>query len=200
MHLYSNAGFALVGAVLECRTGVAWETLMQDHLWKPLGIESGSFGAPGTRGAQVPDAPHGHTAEDCTPIEPGPGSDNPATIGPAGTAAMTVRDWARYLALHLEGEGPAPRLLSTAAFRRLHTPLPHDDQAYAMGWLTTEQEWGGRLLVHNGDNTLWHCISWLSLSKEFAVLVTTNRSAVSDACNEVVIDMIQDHHAHEGRS
>jgi CubicO group peptidase (beta-lactamase class C family) len=200
-HVYSNAGFAMVGAALELRTGTAWERLMQDSLWAPLGITTGSFGAPGTSSGV--DAPHGHTESDCRPVAPGPGSDNPAAIGPAGTAAMTVRDWARFVALHLDqGRGAtAPRLLSPAAFKRLHWPLQGDEAAYAMGWVVSEQPgWGGRCLTHSGDNTLWHCTSWLAPEKEFALLVATNRSGASVACNDVVLALIGDHRTHEGAS
>jgi hypothetical protein len=77
--------------------------------------------------------------------------------------------------------------------------MPEDEAAYAMGWIVSEQPgWGGRCLTHSGDNTMWHCTTWLSPSKQFALLVTTNRSGSSTACNDVVLALIHDHLAHEG--
>jgi CubicO group peptidase (beta-lactamase class C family) len=194
--VYSNAGFAIAGAMLE-GPGTAWETLIERELWAPLSISTGGFGAPGARGTV--DQPRGHTA-DGKPVEPGPAGDNPAAIGPAGTVRMSIGDWAKYVALHVEGEGIAPRLLSSATFRRLHAPLAGDEASYAMGWLVTERPWGGRVLTHSGSNTLWFCVTWLSPSKEFAVLVTCNRGGddAAKGCDEGAWALIQDHLAHEG--
>src|SRR5206468_1836196 len=43
---YSNVGYVLAGAVLEQLTGRAWEELMRERLFQPLGISSGGFGSP----------------------------------------------------------------------------------------------------------------------------------------------------------
>src|SRR2546423_6663399 len=43
---YSNVGYVLAGAALEQLTGRAWEELMRERLFQPLGISSGGFGAP----------------------------------------------------------------------------------------------------------------------------------------------------------
>src|SRR5438552_8800118 len=44
---YSNVGYVLAGAVLEQLTGRAWEELMRERLFQPLGISTGGFGPPG---------------------------------------------------------------------------------------------------------------------------------------------------------
>jgi len=48
---YSNVGYVLAGAVLEQLTGRAWEALMRERLFQPLGISTGGFGPPGTADA-----------------------------------------------------------------------------------------------------------------------------------------------------
>ena len=195
--LYSNAGYAIAGAVYEHDRGLAWEKAIAHDLWAPLGITTGGFGAPGTAGTL--DQPRGHDAAGKA-VEPGPGSDNPPAIGPAGTVHMSIGDWARYVALHVEGEGIAPRLLSPATFRRLHAPPPGGD--YAMGWGVTDRPWGGRVLTHSGSNTMWYCVTWLSPSKEFGVVVACNRAGADaeKACDEAAWSLIEDHLAHEGAS
>ena len=55
---YSNVGYIIVGAALEKVTGGSWEDLMREHIFRPLGITSGGFGAPGTAGKV--DQPWGH--------------------------------------------------------------------------------------------------------------------------------------------
>src|SRR4030095_8642317 len=57
---YSNVGYILAGAVLEHLTGRAWEDLMRERLFQPLGISTGGFGPPGTAGQT--DQPWGHSS------------------------------------------------------------------------------------------------------------------------------------------
>ncbi|MCC6739571.1 MAG: beta-lactamase family protein [Planctomycetia bacterium] len=188
-YVYSNAGFAIAGHVAEVVTGTAWEDLMKREVFAPLGIESAGFGAPG-RAAEKADQPRGHTSKG-DPVEPGPGSDNPVAIGPAGIVHMSLPEWGKFVAAHLEGgadgggerrgrkagaEGP---FLGEESWKKLHTP-PGDN--YAMGWATGTRPWAkggkdgdtGRVLTHNGSNTMWFCVTWLAPEKGFAVLVATN--------------------------
>src|SRR5262249_44999102 len=54
--LYANAGFAIAGAMAEKVTGLAWEDLMRQRLFAPLGMGSADYGAPGTA-SEKPDQP-----------------------------------------------------------------------------------------------------------------------------------------------
>ena len=85
---YSNEGYILAGAALEQFTGRAWEDLMRERLFQPLGIRTGGFGQPGTAGKT--DQPWGHSAVVGKPIDPGgPVAQFPFYYGPAGLAHMT---------------------------------------------------------------------------------------------------------------
>jgi CubicO group peptidase (beta-lactamase class C family) len=92
--LYSNIGYMLAGAMLEARTGSAYETLMQARVFGPLGMTSAGFGPP----AKATE-PEGHSAAG----KPMGELDNPAALAPAGTVHATLRDWSKYVALHLNG-------------------------------------------------------------------------------------------------
>jgi len=194
--LYSNAGFAVAGAMAETITKTPWETLITKRLFEPLGMTSAGFGAPGTRSAV--DEPRGHHA-DGTVVEPGVRADNPAAIGPAGTVHCTIGDWAKYVALHLEGERPdRARLLTAATFVRLHAPADGEPR-YGMGWGVADRPWaGGRVLTHSGSNTMWFCVTWLAPEKDFAVLVTCNQGGdvAAKACDDAAGALIRDHFAH----
>jgi CubicO group peptidase (beta-lactamase class C family) len=186
--LYSNAGFALAGAMAERKAGVSWEDLVRDRLFRPLGMESAGFGAPGKRSAL--DEPLGHR-EDGTPVEPGPGSDNPAAIGPAGTVHASLSDWARFASLHLLGEERGGLGLPAEAFRRMHRPPKGSE--YAMGWLAVDRPWGGgRVLTHAGSNTMWFAVVWLAPKKGFGVLVACNQGGAKaeKACDEAASALI----------
>lgn len=193
--IYSNAGFSIAGAMLEEVADRPWEDLMEERLFRPLGMKSAGFGAPGTEGEL--DQPRGHTGKG-DPVEVGPGSDNPAAIGPAGIVHCTLGDWAKYVAIHLamddENESPAkvPKLLSLESVGRLHTQVGD----YAMGWGVTKRDWGGgRVLTHNGSNTMWFCVVWIAPRKNFAVLVASNQGGddASKACDEAAGAIIREH-------
>lgn len=178
--IYSNAGFAMAGAMAERATGKAWEDLLRERLFTPLGMTSAGFGAPGTWAENPPiDQPWGHTAVG-TFVQPGTAADNPPAIGPAGTVHMSLPDWAGYIALHVEGEDATrARLLPAAAYTKLHDP--HLD-GYAFGWGVTKRGWAGgdqRVLTHNGSNTMWFCVAWLAPNKDMAILVATNQGGKS---------------------
>lgn len=191
--LYSNAGFALAGAMLEARLDKPWEELLTSEVFEPLGMSSAGFGAPGTRGAL--DQPLGHrpSAEGLLPRAlQGKGDDNPAAIGPAGTVHAPLADWARFAAAHLAGSAGRGEFLKKETWDVLHTPPAGQD--YAMGWSLAQRPWaGGTAWTHNGSNTMWYCMIWLAPQKGFGVLVTTNAGgpAASQACDEACAELIR---------
>lgn len=191
-HLYSNAGYALAGLLAERATDTAYEALIERRLFAPLGITSAGFGAPGTEGRF--DQPRGHDGQG-QPVEPGPKADNPPAIAPAGTVHMTLADWARFAALHLEGRAGRSKLLPKAVFERLHTAPPQAEPAYAGGWSVTQRPWGGTVITHAGSNTMWYCVAWLSPEHGFGVLVCCNEAGAKavTACDEAAWALIQDH-------
>ena len=183
-YLYSNANFAIAGHVAESAADLGWEELIQREVFKPLGITAAGFGAPGKKGDKA-DQPRGHGGNGSA-VEPGPGADNPVAIGPAGIVHMSLTDWSRFVAAHLRGAaGDAVKgadgkpFLKPDSWKKLHTP-PAD--GYAMGWSVSTRGWAkgdkpgdtGRVLTHNGSNTMWFCVTWLAPEKGFAVLVACN--------------------------
>jgi CubicO group peptidase (beta-lactamase class C family) len=180
--LYANAGFAIAGAMAEAAAKRPWEDLLRERLFAPLEMGSAGFGAPGTK--ESLDEPRGHR-EDGAPVEPGPGADNPAAIGPAGTVHSSLPDWAKFASLHLLGEERGGLGLAKEDFRRLHEPPGGSE--YAMGWAVTERDWaGGRVLTHAGSNTMWFAVVWLAPKKGFGVLAACNQGGekAQRACDE----------------
>lgn len=194
--VYSNAGFAIAGAMAEVALDAPYETLLATHVFEPLGIARFGFGPPGTKGEL--DQPLGHGA-DGKPVEIGMRADNPAAITPAGRVHMPIGEWAKYVAAHVRGEREGG-LVSKETFVKLHTPLGEGDERYAMGWAVTERPWGGRVLTHAGTNTMWFCVAWLAPERDFAVLVATNQGGdrAAKACDEAASKLIADYLAHEG--
>lgn len=192
--IYSNAGVAIAGHMAEKVTGKSWEDLMREKIFRPLGMTTAGFGAPGTRARN--DQPRGHKA-DGTPVEPGPQADNPVAIGPAGIVHCSIGDWAKFAAANLPSA--KMKLVKPQTLKKLHTPAP-GEPPYAMGWLIADnQPWaGGPALTHAGSNTMWFAVAWLAPAKDFAVLIACNQ-ANDKACNDAAIALITDHFKDEGR-
>jgi CubicO group peptidase (beta-lactamase class C family) len=171
---YSNAGFAIAGAMLEQVMNRPWEDLIREHLFIPLGMASGGFGVPAT--PRYLDQPWGHTLSsgNPSPVPPGTDADNPPAIGPAGTVHASLTDLARYVALHLAGaRGEATPLLDPASFLKLHSNVAN--QGYALGWNVGSRPWaGGRVLSHTGSNVQWFTNIWIAPEKNWACIVVTN--------------------------
>ncbi|HYD46349.1 MAG TPA: serine hydrolase domain-containing protein, partial [Phenylobacterium sp.] len=147
---YANNGYVVAGAMLEAKLGESWETLARRHLFEPLGLRSAGFGAPGAKGTL--DQPAGHAM-----LPPGSGrrmafrigdapTDNPAVLGPAGRAHLSMADLITYLAAHRDRSA----FLKPESWRTLHTPPFGGD--YALGWNVRKDG----SLWHNGSNTLWY--------------------------------------------
>jgi CubicO group peptidase (beta-lactamase class C family) len=204
---YSNAGYAIAGAMAEKATDIEFEKLLQARLFEPLGMASAGFGAPAGRGPGArSDQPIGHGA-DGKPVEPGPGDDNPDAIAPAGKAHASLPDWAKFVALHLRRGAGAPAALAKIDFARLHDPSRDADAAsggYAMGWATARAPWArgsgkddaSLVLEHAGSNTMWFAIARLVPERGFAVLVATNQGgdsgqrAASEAAEALTRDAV----------
>jgi CubicO group peptidase (beta-lactamase class C family) len=187
-YLYSNAGYAMAGAMAERVMDASWEELMRRHLLEPLGMTTAGFGAPGWGDAL--DQPRGHHASGRVE-EPGPRADNPPAIGPAGTVHCSLADWARFVGLHQTGGKNEGSLLGTATIAKLQTPADGPGERYAMGWLVTQRSWAkgdgpGLALTHAGSNTLWYAVVWMAPERDFAVLVVCNQGGAqaSMACDE----------------
>ncbi|MFN4288341.1 MAG: serine hydrolase domain-containing protein [Brevundimonas sp.] len=186
---YGNANYLVAGAALEQITGMPWEALMADELFAPLGITTGGFGAPSGEAS-----PLGHRAvgETLAPVEADhPGSDNPRALGPAGTAHMSLADYAKVLAIFAD-EGQTH--ISAASRTRLMTSYAGEERDYALGWLwLRERRWAeGAALAHEGSNTLWHTFAALSPRSGLAVAVCANAGGPgAAACQGLGQSLIQ---------
>ncbi len=189
--VYSNRNYVAAGAIAEKVSGQEWESLITTRLFRPLKMGSAGFGAMG-HGNRV-DQPWQHLVKDgkVVPVGPGPRSDNPALMGPAGTVHVSLADWGKFAAAHLRGAAGKSGILPAEDFRRIQTPAT--GQTYAFGWGFADRPWGGgTVLTHAGSNTMNYAVIWLAPRRDFAVLVVTNQGGeeAEKACDEAASAMI----------
>lgn len=197
---YHNSNFIIAGAMMEEITGRAWETLLQDELFDPLGMTSAGFLSPGGVDSKLIDDPWGHS--DMSGSRIASRGDNAPALGPAGTVHASMRDWAKFVRLHLNGS-QGNLSLSPATLSELHTEAMTDPvwpDRYGFGWVHFD-EFGGPGLWHNGSNGLWYSHAQLYLDKGFGLIGVTNigdgtngngRAAVDD-----VISLLKNRHLEE---
>jgi hypothetical protein len=136
-------------------------------------MSTAGFGAMGT--ADHVDTPwqHRKNSDKIVPINPGPLSDNPPFITPAGRVHCSVEDWAKYICCVLTAARGEDGLLPPAQVQQLKEP-PFSG-GYALGWGLHERPWGdGKVLSHAGSNGMNYCVVWVAPRRNFAVLVATN--------------------------
>jgi CubicO group peptidase (beta-lactamase class C family) len=111
----------------------------------------------------------------------------------------SLPDWAKFVALHVQGEQGKARLLKAETYRYLHAPPKGQD--YACGWVSLQRNWaGGQALTHGGSNTMWYAVVWIAPARQFAVLVATNRGGeegtkACDAASAALIEHYEKHFA-----
>lgn len=134
---YSNLGYGVLQLAMERASGESMESLVQRHVYSPLGMAQSSWG--GTEG------PPGAAARHLTMGDTYPGyvTDHP----PASEAWASVADLLRFGLAHARSA-----LLSPAAHELIAQPFAPrqaDGAAYALGWVT--RDYGDvRVLIHGG--------------------------------------------------
>lgn len=178
---YGNGNYIVLGAAIEALSGEAWEAVMQAELFTPLGLASAGFGAP--RG----EAPWGHRGG--VGIDPAGLADNPRALGPAGTAHMSLADYARFVAAMMGG---SPDWLSEATRRHLLTPTAGSPPAYAAGWGVIHAPWAGiggpgPAITHNGSNTMWFATVLAAPERGLGFIALSNDGAAGQqACMTLI--------------
>lgn len=191
-YLYSNAGYAIAGAVAEQIMKTPYETLMKELLFEPLGMASAGFGAMGTPGKIDQPWQHRYADGKLRPIQPGRFSDNPPAIAPGGSVHCSVGDWAKFVLAHLQGRRGVQTVLHPSSITELHTPDFGGD--YAKGWVVTSRHWAdGEVLTHTGSNNQNHAVVWMAPKRDFAVLAAANQGGgdVAKACDDVCAKLIR---------
>jgi CubicO group peptidase (beta-lactamase class C family) len=167
--IYSNASYALVAFVAERRAERSWETLMQDEVFKPLGMSTAGFGRPVSQ--EHPNEPTLHR-KGGQGYEPEPeGQPNVmAVLAPAGDVHCSIRDFAKFAAYELEAAQGRDSLLKPATAKRWQDFLrtqPIEGRSF----------FGGSPFVSSGF------IIWRSIN--LAVAVAANAGGGGDAVRAV---------------
>ena len=175
---YCNAGFTLVGRVIEKLTGGTWDEAMRQRLFGPLGLE---------RTVTLPEeallhrAAVGHvTVGDAEPVR-APVWGLARSAGPAGLISSTAADVLAFARMHLAGglAADGTRILAEAsatAMTEHQVELPDKyllGDSWGLGWFRLGWD-GRRLFGHDGSTLGQNAYLRLFPDEGLAVTLLTN--------------------------
>jgi CubicO group peptidase (beta-lactamase class C family) len=164
---YSNAGYVIVGRLIEVATGMSWAEAVEAILLRPLRIEA----------AFVTEPPTGRSVASGHSVNRSVGRVRPvrqALVGveaPAGALAVSAADLVELALLHLAGSGD---LLPAGLAAELRAPAPGADAfGLAAGWGLGLALFGEGVFGHDGNAFGTSC--YLRASTDgWVVALTTN--------------------------
>ncbi|HEX4226027.1 MAG TPA: serine hydrolase [Pseudonocardiaceae bacterium] len=173
---YSNAGFIVVGRIIEKITGQTWDAVLNERLLRPLGL-SHTVTLP--EEAVLHRVAVGHVGG--PEPEPVPVWTYPRSHGPVGLINSTVADQLAFARLHLTGglTEDGTRLLSAesaAAMTDKHADLPDlrsPFDSWGLGWARINFT-GHRLVGHTGGTPGQSAFLYVLPEQDFAVALFAN--------------------------
>ena len=168
---YSNAGYSLLGAIIEQLTGDSYERFVRDRLFEPNAMYETGYVLPAWGEGRMA---QGYTGDETwgTVLGRPLGDDGPYWVlranGGIHTTAYDMLRWSRAL---LDG-----RVLSRKSMRKLWTPhvLEYDDSHYGYGWAITTWADDVKVVTHNGGNGILFADLAIVPETGFVVYLMTN--------------------------
>lgn len=198
---YSNAGYMIVGAIIEKVTGKTYQQNVQELIFTPLGMNNSGFGGIGTPG--IVDQPWGHNKFGEPDNINGQYSDNLPSIGfaltaltPAGRIHTTMQDWSKFIADNLRYFVNTTTLLEKSSYARIFKT--DDKYSYALGWILFKDYLDGHdVYAHDGSNGHYAARVGICPDKQIAFLITCNQGVdnpkireAMDGITRRIIDLI----------
>ena len=177
-YVYSNAMYAVAGAVLEAVSGQTWEDFLEQRLFEPLGMGRSNTRIGDLDGNSA--RPHQEIRGELIEIQ----RRDWGWGAPAAAVNSAVNDLARWMRFNLGDAGvlEGHRLVSEEAMATLHSPVNltgFDDDypgvnAYALGWgLGRYQQF--HVLRHGGATDGINTMLWLLPELDLGIVISANR-------------------------
>ena len=206
---YCNAGYSLLGRIIEHVTGTTWDRALRDRLFTPLGL-SHTVTLP--EEALLFGTAVGHVEDEPEPNGKGRGKRKrkqkqkvaavwalPRSVGPAGLITARAADVLAFCRMHLSG-GRAPdgtQILSEASAAAMadhQADLPEKyllGDSWGLGWIRFG--WDGHRLIGHDGNTIGQA-AFLRLLPEqgLAVTLLTNGGQARDLYDELFREMFEE--------
>ena len=164
--IYSNAGYTLATLMLEKVTNKSWEDLIDKVFNKDLKFNV-AFSWPEN---QKRKDTWGHSFEKGTLI-PVPSNTNFRLdyTEPSGDLNMTIKDFAKFIQLNLDGLNGKNNYLKASTYSFLHNGL----KDYAIGWYNIKEN-GNEYSTHSGTVGTYYTTVQIDRKKGIGYIIFTN--------------------------
>jgi CubicO group peptidase (beta-lactamase class C family) len=184
---YQNIMYLAAGQIIPAVTKTSWDELVQEKIFKPLGMTASLTSVVPLRAAPDAATPH-QKIDDKVQVIPWRNIDN---IGPAGSINSSVHDMAQWLRLQLgEGVFEKKRLLSSGVIRQMHAPqtiIPLEGTnarlnpyahflCYGLGWFLQDYR-AHKLIQHGGNIDGMSAMVALVPEEKLGLVILTNLNA-----------------------
>jgi CubicO group peptidase (beta-lactamase class C family) len=180
MWSYCNAGFVVLGRLIEVVTGLSWDRVLRERLLKPLSLEQ-TLTLP--EEAILHRTSVGHVVNPALEVTVSPRWSLPRALGPAGaTICASASDVLAFAAFHLRGglSTDATKLLSASSLAAMQEsqveciPLPGRGPGHwGLGWMLFN--WSGRrVLGHDGGTIGQEACLRIDPESGFAMVLLMN--------------------------
>jgi CubicO group peptidase (beta-lactamase class C family) len=196
---YNNAGFVVLGRIIEVLRGKSFDQCLKEHLIGPLKL---THGATGPYEAILHRAAVGHVRLDEEHVpEPASVWALQRSTSPAGSMfAMSASDLMVFAKMHFDG-GSAPdggRLLgeqATHAMQETQVTLPcigTCDQAWGLGWAIYNLDGGGQVFGRDGATIGQGAFSRMAPERNLAIAVRANGGNMGNVGQEIYARVLRD--------
>ena len=173
-HAYSNAGYSLLGMIVEKASGMGYEAYLREHLFEPADMMQTGYMLPQYAPDSLAvgyrkDKPWG-TVLGHPMLDDGPGWHLRAN----GGIHSTIDDMHRW---HVALQGT--KVLSEEAKKKYFAPHVNEgfgDSFYGYGWVNFNTRRGTRLLAHNGGNMIFSADFRRYVDEDVVIFHATNSS------------------------
>jgi len=150
---YSNYGAALAGYIVQRVSGEPYERYIDDHILMPLGMQHSTFAQP------LPERFKGMMSEGYRTASGPPQPYELVVTAPAGSAATTAADMARFMLAHLQqGQLGDYDMLDSKTAQLMHSPSETALPGFgtiAHGFFYEIRN-GRTMIGHGGDTIFFH--------------------------------------------
>ena len=191
---YNNAGFVLLGHVIENVTGDDYRTAMQELVLDPMGLDTAVFDESAVLETSHARG-HGQSADGIERVTP---LSLPRSLEPAGGLWTTVDDQLDFARIHLDQE-PSDVLSSDSIAAMQEPQMPFSGQpgaSIAQPWVTADL--GERKIVDHEGGTFGQTAKLTLIPEEsFAIAIFTNSQTGAEVGQVALLEALRQYFDYE---
>ncbi|MBC3765619.1 serine hydrolase [Neptunicella marina] len=192
---YSNHAVAIAGLIVANVSGESFYDYVENHIFKPLGMNSSSFREP-LPANLIDDMSVGYAWDEASQSYIGQKFEMVSKLAPAGSSSSTAADMAKFMLAHLnDGSYNGAQILSPDTTNLMHSKLyskGYGGNAMAYGFYETSYK-GLRMVGHGGDLIYFHSDMYLLPEKGFGIFMSFNTADTGDTRNIVITSVLDEY-------